>query len=143
MLLGSCSAPPPPPAPAEQVKPDPAKEPWYAQTVQDLQAMNREAKGLIEKGKNSEAATIVTSGQLLSTRLLSAPEPTLAAMEAVSDLDDLYARMLLRNRHYEWARSFFQKNATRWKYWRPATPDTAVRLKAAQAGIAECDRGMR
>jgi hypothetical protein len=64
-------------------------------------------------------------------------------MEAVSDLDDIYARMLLRNRHYEWARQSFRKNATRWKYWKPQTPDTARRLKTAQDGIAECDRGMK
>jgi hypothetical protein len=31
------------------------------------------------------------------TRLLAAPQPALGAMEAVSDLDDLYARMLLSN----------------------------------------------
>jgi hypothetical protein len=61
-------------------------------------------------------------------------------MQAVSDLDDLYARMLLSNRHYEWARMLFQKNLARWQSWQPQTDDTARRLQAAQAGIAECDR---
>jgi hypothetical protein len=50
--------------------------------------------------------------------------------------------MLLANRHYGWARMFFQKNAARWKTWTPATDDTERRRKAAEAGIAECDRGM-
>jgi hypothetical protein len=63
-------------------------------------------------------------------------------MEASSDLDDLYGRMLLSNKHYVWAQTFFQKNSARWKYWQPQTPDTDRRLKQAQAAIAECDRGM-
>ena len=105
--------------------------------------MYREAEGLLRQGKAEEAAAIVSKGQALSNRLLTAPEPTLEAMEAVSDLDDLYARLLVRNRHYEWARSFFQKNVMRWKYWKPQSTETARRLKIAQAGIAECDRAMR
>src|ERR1035441_1397285 len=72
-----------------------------------------------------------TQGQPLSLRLLAAPRPTLAAMEAASDLDHLYAAMLLANKNYGWARLAFQKNVSRWKYWRPQTPDTARRLKAA------------
>jgi hypothetical protein len=63
-------------------------------------------------------------------------------MEAASDLDDLYGRMLLSNRHYEWAQFQFQKNLARWKYWKPQTPDTARRMEAAETAIAECDRGM-
>jgi hypothetical protein len=63
-------------------------------------------------------------------------------MEAASDLDDLYGRMLLANRHYGWARMFFQKNAARWRTWTPATEDTERRRKVAEARIAECDRRM-
>jgi hypothetical protein len=67
-------------------------------------------------------------------------QPTLAAAEAASDLDDLYGRMLLSNRHYEWAEFLFQKNRSRWKNWNPQTPETARRQKQAEAGIEECDR---
>jgi hypothetical protein len=61
-------------------------------------------------------------------------------MEAASDLDQLYAKMLLDNRNFGWARLTYQKNASRWKNWRPQTDETARRLKLAQEGIAECDR---
>jgi hypothetical protein len=61
-------------------------------------------------------------------------------MEAASDLDDLYGRMLLRNRHYGWARSFFQKNAVRWKAWKPQTAETERRRQVAISAVAECDR---
>jgi hypothetical protein len=61
-------------------------------------------------------------------------------MEEASDLDDLYGRMLLANRHYGGARLLFQKNLARWKHWQPQTPETARRLKQAESAIAECDR---
>jgi hypothetical protein len=64
-------------------------------------------------------------------------------MEAASDLDDLYARMLLANHREGWARLFYQKNVTRWKTWKPPTDETARRLKQAQAGIVECDRRLK
>jgi hypothetical protein len=73
-------------------------------------------------------------------RLLSVQRPTLDAAEAASDLDDLYGRMLLANRHYGWARLQFQKNVARWKHWMPQTKETARRLKQAESAIAECDR---
>jgi hypothetical protein len=34
----------------------------------------------------------------------------------------------------------FQKNAVRWKVWKPQTPETARRWKAAVDAVAECDR---
>jgi hypothetical protein len=102
--------------------------------------MNREAASAFHHGDANRAATIIDSGQPLIHQLLSAPRPTLAAMEAVSDLDQLYGQMLLSNRHYVWARTFFQKNLTRWSMWTPQTPDTLRRLKMARAAIAECDR---
>jgi hypothetical protein len=83
---------------------------------------------------------LIQTGEPLATRLLSVRNPTLAAMEDASDLDDLYGRMLLSNRNYGWAMLFFQKNQARWKNWKPQTPDTAARLKEAQSQIAECDR---
>jgi hypothetical protein len=136
LLLSACSPPPPPPAAHK----DQTKEPWYSRIVEQLAAQNREARNLFKNGKEDAAAALIQSGEQLSTRLLSVPRPTLAAMEDASDLDDLYGRMLLSNRNYGWARLFFQKNLVRWKNWTPQTPDTAARLKEAQSAIAECDR---
>jgi hypothetical protein len=135
-VLAGCSPAPPRPKP----KPDPVSEPWYNQTVEQLTAMNREAETSLRNGKPDRAAAIVTDGQPLIHRLLSVPYPTLSAMEAVSDLDHLYGRMLLGNRHYVWARTFFQKNLTRWSNWTPQTPETLRRLKMARSAVAECDR---
>ncbi len=61
-------------------------------------------------------------------------------MEAASDLDQLYGRMLFAEQNYGWARLQFQKNVARWRNWRPPTPETARRLKLAASAIAECDR---
>ena len=139
VLLAACA---PAPAPAPKPPSDPTAEDWYGPTTAQLAAMNREAEALLRDGKSDRAAAIITRGQPLVSRLLAAPRPTLAAMEAVSDLDRLYAGMLLGNRNYGWARLAFQKNVSRWKNWRPRTPETARRLKLAQDGIAECDRRM-
>ena len=118
-------------------------EDGYRQTTEQLTAMNHEAENLLKRGRLDRAAAIVTRAQPLQSRLLAVPRPTLAAMGAASDLDDLYGRMLLRNRRYGWARSVFQKNAVRWKYWKPETPETVHRLKVANSAIAECDRHLR
>ena len=139
VLLVGCA---PPPAPVAPPKPDPAKEAWYGETADQLAVLNRQAEGFLSGGKPDRAAAIVTQGQSLASRLLAAPQPTLPAMEAVSDLDDLYGRMLLANRHYGWARLLFQKNQSRWTHWRPQTPDTARRRKLAESRVAECDRGL-
>jgi hypothetical protein len=139
LLLAACA---PEPAPAPKPPPDPAAEAWYGPVTAELAAMNRETESLLRSGKSDRAAAIITKGQPLASRLLTAPHPTLAAMEAASDLDQMYAGMLLGNKNYGWARLAFQKNVSRWKTWRPQTPDTARRLKLAQDGIAECDRRM-
>src|ERR1035441_396861 len=136
-LLAACA---PAPAPVPKPPPDPTTEAWYGPVTAQLAAMNRQAEALLRAGKSDPAAAVVTQGQPLSLRLLAAPHPTLAAMEAASDLDQLYAAMLLANKNYGWARLAFQKNVSRWKYWRPQTPDTARRLKSAPDGIAECGR---
>jgi hypothetical protein len=140
VLLVGCA--PAPVAKVAKVAADPVAEDWYGPVTTELAAMNREAEGLLWEGKGDQATAILTKGQALVGRLLAAPRPTLSAMEAASDLDQLYAGMLLGNRNYGWARLTFQKNASRWKNWRPTTPDTARRLKMAQDGIAECDRRM-
>lgn len=138
-LLAGCA---PAPRPAPKPAPDPVTEDWYIPVTQELAAMNREAARLLREGKSDQAAAVITKGQALASRLLAAARPTLAATEAASDLDQMYAGMLLENRNYGWARLAFQKNVSRWKNWRPQSAETARRLKLAQDGIVECDRRM-
>ncbi len=104
--------------------------------------MNRQAQTLLAAGKSDEAAALITMAEPLENRLLAAPQPTLAAMEAASDRDDLYGRMLLANHNYGWARMTFQKNAVRWKIWKPQTAETVRRRKLAESAMDECDRLM-
>ena len=132
-LLAACE-------PAPQPRRDAVQEPWYHQTTEQLTEMNREAVNFFETGKSDQAAELIEQGQPLMKRLLSVPRPTLEATEAASDLDELYGRMLLSNRHYGWARLLFQKNLARWKHWQPPTAETARRLQQAESAIAECDR---
>jgi hypothetical protein len=138
MLAGCASAPPP----RQPSKIDVTQEAWYGNAVEQLATMNHQAQSLLERGKADDAAAIITAGESWINRLLSVPRPTLAAMEAASDLDDLYGRMLLANRNYGWARVMFQKNLARWKSWKPQTDQTARHRKLAEAAIAECDRRM-
>lgn len=134
-LLSGCAEAP---APTH----DATKDAWYGQAVAQLAQMNREAENFFRDGKSDQAAALIQEGQPVMDRLLAVPRPTVAAAEAASDLDDLYGRMLLSNRHYAWARLMFQKNQARWKHWDPPTPETARRLKQAETAIAECDRRM-
>jgi hypothetical protein len=136
VLLAGCSAPPP----VEQPKPDVTAEAWYGETVEHLQAAARQAEDLYRKGRPDEAAGVITRAEPDVKRVLEAPHPTLGAMEAASGLDSLYGRMLMANRHYGWARLTFQKNAARWRYWSPRTPESERRLREANEAIAECDR---
>jgi hypothetical protein len=96
-LLAACA---PAPAPAPKPPPDPVTEDWYGPVTAQLAAMNRQAEALLRDAKSDRAAAIIMKGQPLASLLLAAPRPTLAAMEAASDLDQLYAAMLLRNRNY-------------------------------------------
>jgi len=137
-LLAACAPPPPPPV--EQTKPDPVTEEWYGKTVSELAGINRAAEKLYAAGKLDDAGSLVSKGQALEQRLLAAPRPTLGAMQAASDLDDLYARILMVNHNVGWARLVYPKNIVRWTNWKPASPDTERRAKQAKAGIAECDR---
>jgi len=132
-FLASCEQAPAPPR-------DATKEPWYRETVEQLTAMNREANSAFATGKSDQASALIEKGQPLVARLLAVPNPTLEAAVGASDLDDLYGRMLLSNRHYGWARLLFQKNLSRWKHWQPQTAETARLLKQAESAIAECDR---
>ena len=130
------------PAPVTEKPSDPATERWYVEGVAQLSEIDRKAEDLFKRGKQDQAAALIESGEKLSSRLLAVRQPTLEAMEAASDLDQLYGEMLLFNRNYGWARMMFQKNTARWRYWRPQNEETAKRLKKAEAAIAECDRRM-
>jgi hypothetical protein len=121
---------------------DPTRESWYGQAVDQLRDINRQAESDFQSGKSDKASALIEKGLPLETRVVSVTHPTLAAIEAASDLDDLYGRMLLSNHHYGWARLLFQKNLNRWKHWSPQSPDTARRFQQAATEIAECDRRM-
>jgi hypothetical protein len=110
--------------------------------VTELATLDRDATANFRAHKPDAAAALIEKGEPLRDRLLSVPKPTLEATEAASDLDQIYGEMLMSNRNYGWARLMFQKNVARWKLWKPQTPETASRLKQAQAAIAECDRRM-
>lgn len=119
---------------------DTASEPWYVQTVAQVTQLNRDAEAAFKAGKGDQAAALIQKAQPLIASLLTTPHPSLEAAQAAGDLDDLYGRMLLSNRHYGWARLQFQKNLSRWKHWTPQTPETERRYKQALDEIAECDK---
>jgi hypothetical protein len=142
-LAGGLIACAPPPKSTEQPKRDPAAESWYGPAIEQLASMNRRIEDLTKAGKFDEASAVITQAQRFQARLLEAPHPPLAAMEAASDLDDLYGHMLLRNGRPGWARTFFQNNVVRWRTWKPRTPDTEGRLRAARDAVAECEQKMQ
>jgi hypothetical protein len=137
-----CTACAPAPEPAATNPADPAHEKWYSETIDELNAMNREAERAFHAGKADNAAALIIKGQPLANRLVAVSHPTLSAVEAASDLDQLYGQMLLSNGNYGWARLEFQKNRARWKSWHPQSEEAARRLQQAEAAIAECDRRM-
>jgi hypothetical protein len=137
ILLAACA----PSSPlAQKQKPDPTNESWYGQTVNELAATNRRATELFHKRKQDEAAALIEKGETLSKRLLAIPQPTLAAVEAASDLDQLYGEMLFSNHNYGWASLMFQRNVARWKNQTPQTAETAARLKVAEDSVSRCER---
>lgn len=133
LVLAGCQSAPPPVH-------DPTQDAGYRATVDKIGQMNREADADFKAGKGDDAAALITKAQPLVKRVIEVPRPTLEAVEAASDLDDLYGRMLYSNHHYGWARLQFQKNLSRWKHWSPATAETERRLKQAQDEIDECDK---
>jgi hypothetical protein len=137
VVLAACA---PVPSPLAKTTAEPTTEAWYRRTVDELAGIDRRARQSFQEGKPDAAAALIVKGEDLAKRLFSVRQPTLAATEAVSDLDELYGQMLFSNRNYGWARLLFQKNLVRWKYWKPRTPETDQRLKQAQTAIAECDR---
>jgi hypothetical protein len=139
-LCWSCGSTAPPPTPAAQT--DPTADSQYGRSVDQLAAMVQQAERLFQAGQNDDASGVIQRAQGLQARVLAAPRPTLAAMEAASDLDDLYGRMMMANKQYGWARDFFQKNAVRWKSWKPPTPETEKRRADALAKVRECEAKM-
>lgn len=139
VLLAGCG----PSAPTAPVaKADPTTDSAYAQTTERLTKMDRGAEQLLAAGRKDEAAAIVQSALTLHDKLLAAPRPTLEAMEAVADLDRIYGKLLISNGYFGEARLLLQKNITRWRTWKPQTPDTERRLKQANDDVAECDKHM-
>src|SRR5690349_5517581 len=107
VVLAGCASTPP-------QNRDATKEAWYPKATRQLADMTRQADDLFKNGKPDDAAALIEQAQPIMNQLLAVPHPTLAAAEAAGDLDDLYGRMLLSNRHYAWARLLFQKNQARW-----------------------------
>ncbi len=140
LFFVACAPAPPPVQKTQQPPPDSTKEAWYEPAVRELAGLNRDAASLLKSGMKDDAAAVLTKAQPITVRLLAASQPTLAAMEAASDHDQMYAEMLLANRNFGWARLEFQKNVSRWKNWKPQTEETARRLELARAGIRECDQ---
>lgn len=139
LALASCSAPPPAPKKAA----DPTTESAYTGAVTALEQLNREAAAELAKGRRPEAGALIERGEAPAKTLLAAPHPSLAALQAVSDRDQMYAEMLMANRHWTHARQMLLKNALRWRHWQPQTPDSERRRLAAEQAIAECDRNLR
>lgn len=121
-------------------KQDPTSTAGYRASVAQLAQMNAQAEKFFANGKPDDAAELIEKAQPVEKRVLDVPKPTLEAVEAASDLDDLYGRMLLSNRHYGWARLLFQKNLNRWRHWQPQNEETQRRYKLAESEIAECDK---
>jgi len=132
ILLGCASAPPAPH--------DPTEEASYKATAAKIGQMMRDANADFKAGKGDDAAALIERAQPLVKQVIEVNRPSLEAVEAASEVDDLYGRMLYSNRHYGWARLQFQKNLSRWKHWEPATAETERRLRLAQDEIDECDK---
>ncbi len=138
-LLAACGSAP---APVPTAVPDDTSTEAYRDAVAQLVSMDRKAEQLFQQGRADDASALILKAEPLANRVVAVPRPALEAMEAASDLDHLYGRMLLANHNYGWARLQFQKNLARWKAWKPSTPETERRLRQAQDSIAECDRKM-
>ncbi len=137
LLLTGCAKPP---ATAAASAHDPTTDPWYNTATEELTNLSRGASDAYARGNADKASALIEQGEPVASRLLAVPKPTLQAVQAASDLDELYGKMLFKNRHYGWARLQFQKNLARWKHWQPQTADTAARLHAAQVAIDDCDK---
>jgi hypothetical protein len=112
----------------------------YRKALSDLQRLNAEAAEF-RKAKNLNAASDrITEGIVPAKILLAVREPSLAALEAVSDHDQMWAEMLMENRHFGHARQMWATEVARWKNYPNPAPSIQARLARAQKGIADCDR---
>ncbi len=132
----ACNAPPPPP----KAEADPTAAPGYRAAIAELAGLNQSAAERLKKGDRAEAGALIERGESFSRQLLAVPRPSLAALEAVSDRDQMYGEMLMANKHWTHARQMLLKNVHRWRNWKPETPDTMRRREAAERAVAECDR---
>ncbi|MBC7925122.1 MAG: hypothetical protein H7039_05645 [Bryobacteraceae bacterium] len=139
LAVACCGTAPDPEVP---LKTDPTATPEYKDAIQELTTRCESAETLVKARKWEAASDLLQGNQPLVSLLLSVPYPAVAAAEAVSDHEDLYGRMLLRNKHYGDARFLFQKTMVRWLSWKPETEETRRRLAKAQAWILECDRNL-
>ena len=135
LSLVACAPPPPKPAPKAGEKPE-----GYDAAVRRLADMVNVGNQFFANGRPDDASRVISDGLLMQNQILSVPQLDLAGTVAVSDLDDLYGRMLLASRHYGDARLLFQKNLARWRMWKPQNEESAKQLKHAQDQIAECDK---
>jgi len=122
--------------------PSESEQPWYREQTQQLAKLVSEANEAFAAKKQDDAAALIKEAEPIATKLLAVRQPSLTALEAASDLDDLYGRMLLANKNFGWARMMFQKNQARWRHYEPVTPDVTARRKQAEERIAACDRGL-
>lgn len=121
---------------------DPMEKASYRETLEQLRSWNAEALKHWQSGDKALAAAALKQGQPLAKELLEARRPPLEVFEAVSDFDQLYAKVLLSNGHTVWARQLFMTDAVRWRNWKPETKDTIRRRREAEQGVAEADRKM-
>lgn len=138
LLLCSCAAPNKQAPPAA----DPLQNADYRTSLERVQALNRQAYEHWRNGERDAAAQLLKQAQPLVQQLLESRRPPLAAFEAASDFDQLYAQLLMANRHFPWARQIFMTDVVRWRNWKPETDDTVRRRKAAEEGVAACDKAM-
>lgn len=145
LLLVGCGPDTPPQAKpkAENGASAETAEKWYAEALAVLVDINRALPGMIQAGKSQEASQAVMRGEAIAKELLQVPRPSLAAARAASDLDQAYGDMLFSDKQYGWARLQYQKNLSRWKYWKPQTPETESLAKLARDKIAECDKHIK
>jgi hypothetical protein len=129
ILLTACfSAPPPPPH-------DVTQDEWLWKERRGNGVHGPRSGCRFRGWKPDDAAAVIEKGETISGKLPEASRPTLEAMQAASNLDYLYARVLFSGKNYGWARLMFQKNLARWKHWAPQTPETERRIKQAQDRI--------
>lgn len=126
---------------AKPAAPSVTEQRWYREQTDQLSELVRAAETAYDAKRPDDAAALIAKAEPIAGKLLGvAGQPSLPALQAASDLDDLYGRMLLANKNTGWARMMFQKNQARWRHYQPATAEVVRRRQQAEERIAECDR---